>query len=265
MAHDWIQSQDLDGRSSGTDSLVCVQYWIQDRETTAMTTGLPGLRRLDHIGFTVPDLDRGPPLPRRRARLRVPLLPRPVPPRRRRLDGASTSTCHPRAVMRRTRFFRCGGQAVFEVFDYAAPDQRSTPPRNSDVGGHHVALYVDDLDAAVAHLRAAVSPVLGEPTASTGPARASAGSTSSPVGHAVRAGLLPGRQGVRPREPREDTRRARRPPTDSQRVADLPARADPVRRHRARRADPPGGDRGALRRRAGCRCARRCGCSRPRG
>ncbi|MBB5166311.1 catechol 2,3-dioxygenase-like lactoylglutathione lyase family enzyme [Mycobacterium sp. AZCC_0083] len=56
----------------------------------------------------------------------------------------------PRAVMNRLHFFRFGGAAVFEVFEYSSPDQRGLPPRNSDVGGHHIALYVDDLDTAVA-------------------------------------------------------------------------------------------------------------------
>ena len=65
--------------------------------------------------------------------------------------------------------FRLGGQAILEVFHYTAPDQRTEPPRNSDIGGHHVALYVDDLDAAVAHLRGHGVTVLGEPTASRGP------------------------------------------------------------------------------------------------
>jgi catechol 2,3-dioxygenase-like lactoylglutathione lyase family enzyme len=57
---------------------------------------------------------------------------------------------------------------IFEVFSYEAPDQATTPPRNSDVGGHHVALYVDDIDAAVAHLHEHGVRVLGEPTASSG-------------------------------------------------------------------------------------------------
>jgi glyoxylase I family protein len=59
---------------------------------------------------------------------------------------------------------------VFEVFHYSAPDQRTALPRNSDLGGHHVALYVDDLDAAVVHLRDAGVEVLAGPTASRGPA-----------------------------------------------------------------------------------------------
>ena len=73
-----------------------------------------------------------------------------------------------RTVMRELRFFRYGGQAVFEVFQYEAPDQTMVAPRNSDVGGHHVALYVDDLDAVVTYLRAQGVRVLGEPTASSG-------------------------------------------------------------------------------------------------
>ena len=75
----------------------------------------------------------------------------------------------PRTVMRRLHFFRVGEQAVFEVFEYEADDQRPHVPRNSDVGGHHVALYVEDLDAAVAYLREQGVEVLGEPTSSRGP------------------------------------------------------------------------------------------------
>ena len=75
----------------------------------------------------------------------------------------------PRAVMQRLHFYRCGGRAIFEVFQYAADDQVNTPPRNSDVGGHHVALYVDDLDAAIAHLESLGVATMGEPTVSRGP------------------------------------------------------------------------------------------------
>jgi catechol 2,3-dioxygenase-like lactoylglutathione lyase family enzyme len=55
------------------------------------------------------------------------------------------------------------------VFQYSAPDQNRVPPRNSDIGGHHVALYVEDLDVALAHLHAHGVTVLGEPTVSRGP------------------------------------------------------------------------------------------------
>jgi glyoxylase I family protein len=59
---------------------------------------------------------------------------------------------------------------VFEVFDYEAPDQSPGPPRNSDIGGHHVALYVEDIDVAIRYLRTRGVTVLAGPTASKGPA-----------------------------------------------------------------------------------------------
>ena len=131
--------------------------------------GIPGLRRLDHIGFTVPDLEEA-------STFLVDVLGceylYSLGPFRH--DDSDWMTehlnVHPRTVMRENRWFRCGDQAVFEVFDYSSPDQRDAIPRNSDIGGHHVALYVDDLDAAVEHLRERGVTVLAGPTASKGPA-----------------------------------------------------------------------------------------------
>jgi glyoxylase I family protein len=133
---------------------------------TEQTGPIPGVTGVDHIGVTVPDLDEA-----RAFFVEV-------------LGCDYMYTLGPFAhddswmsehlnvadntVMRRLHFFRLGGQAIFEVFEYDAADQVVVPPRNSDVGGHHVALYVDDLDAAVAALREAGLRVLGEPTASRG-------------------------------------------------------------------------------------------------
>jgi glyoxylase I family protein len=128
---------------------------------------MPSLRRLDHVGFTVPDLDEA-------HRFLVDVLGceylytlGPFEP-----DGDWMSThlnVHPVTRME-NRWFRCGDQAVFEVFAYDAPDQRDAVPKNSDVGGHHVALYVDDLDAAVTYLKDEGVRVCEGPTASRGPA-----------------------------------------------------------------------------------------------
>jgi catechol 2,3-dioxygenase-like lactoylglutathione lyase family enzyme len=129
--------------------------------------GLPGLRRLDHVGFTVPDLEEA-------TAFLVDVLGcdylYPLGPFADDGDWmAEHLNVHPRATIPQNRFFRCGDQAVFEVFHYTAPDQRTEVPRNSDIGGHHIALYVDDLDVAVAHLLEHGVTVLGEPTASRGP------------------------------------------------------------------------------------------------
>lgn len=131
---------------------------------------LPGLRRLDHVGLTVPDLEQA-------HRFLVDVLGcdylYSLGPFAHPDDGDDWMTTHlavhPRAVMVENRWFRLGEQ-YFEVFHYTSPDQQVVQPRNSDVGGHHVALYVDDLDAAVEHLRAHHVEVLAGPTASRGPA-----------------------------------------------------------------------------------------------
>jgi catechol 2,3-dioxygenase-like lactoylglutathione lyase family enzyme len=129
---------------------------------------IPGLTGIDHIGVTVPDLAQA-------TRFLVDVLGceymYSLGPFVHEDDDWMTRhlDVHPRAVMQELHFFRCGGQAIFEVFQYSAPDQRTSPPRNSDVGGHHVAFYVEDLDEAVEHLHRQGIQVLGEPTASTGP------------------------------------------------------------------------------------------------
>lgn len=130
--------------------------------------GLPGLRRLDHVGFTVPDLDAA-------HAFLVDVLGceylYSLGPFRADDDWMTRHlNVHPRAEVVENRFFRCGEQAVFEVFSYTSPDQRDAILRNSDIGGHHVALYVDDLDAAIAHLEQHGVQVLDGPTASKGPA-----------------------------------------------------------------------------------------------
>ena len=102
---------------------------------------LPGLRRLDHIGFTVPDLDAA-------HRWLVEVLGCEYlyslgPFRHDDSDWMTTHlNVHPRAEMVENRWFRLGDQAVLEVFCYSSPDQADAMPRNSDIGGHHVALYV---------------------------------------------------------------------------------------------------------------------------
>jgi catechol 2,3-dioxygenase-like lactoylglutathione lyase family enzyme len=128
---------------------------------------LPGLTRLDHVGFTVPDLEQA-------GAWLVDVLGceymYTLGPFTHDDDWMSVHlNVDPDTVMHELHFYRCGGQAVFEVFEYAAKHQSLQPPRNSDVGGHHVALYVEDLDAAVTYLRDRGVQVLGDPTVSRGP------------------------------------------------------------------------------------------------
>jgi catechol 2,3-dioxygenase-like lactoylglutathione lyase family enzyme len=125
---------------------------------------LPGLRGTEHIGFTVPDLDEA-------HRFFVDVIGceyvYTLGPFQRDDDWmAEHLNVHPRSVMRELRFVRCGHGPNFEIFQWEPADGQAGPPRNSDIGGHHLAFYVDDLDSAVEYLRAQGARVLGEPTAS---------------------------------------------------------------------------------------------------
>lgn len=62
---------------------------------------------------------------------------------------------------------RCGNGSNFEIFEFRAPDQEKKMPKNSDWGGRHIALYVDDMEKAVEYLKSRDVEVLGEPTLMT--------------------------------------------------------------------------------------------------
>ena len=124
--------------------------------------GLPGLRGTDHIGFTVPNLEEA-------VDFFVNVLGcepfHYLGPFKSDGDWMQTHlNVHPRAVMKRLRFLRCRNGANFEIFEYESPDQRREQPKNSDVGGHHIAYYVDDIHAAIRYLKEKGVRVLGEPT-----------------------------------------------------------------------------------------------------
>lgn len=125
---------------------------------------IPGMRGADHFGFTVPDIDEA-------ERFLVDVLGA-VPVYTLPSRGADDDWMlrhlgvHPRTRIREIRFYRLGHGTNLEVFQYDSADGQAAQPRNSDIGGHHLALYVDDLDAAVAHLRAHDVEVMGEPVAS---------------------------------------------------------------------------------------------------
>ncbi|GAA2008228.1 VOC family protein [Microbacterium ulmi] len=128
---------------------------------------IPGLRGSDHIGITVPDIDAA-------ERFLVDVLGAHAVYTlgAKRSDDDDWMTVqlgvHPRTVIREIRFYRLGNGTNLEVFQYDSADGQAPPPRNSDIGGHHLALYVDDMDAAVDYLRAEGVEIMGEPVASAG-------------------------------------------------------------------------------------------------
>jgi catechol 2,3-dioxygenase-like lactoylglutathione lyase family enzyme len=106
--------------------------------------GIPTATNVDHVAYTVPDLDAA-------SSFLVDVL------------GARHLYDVP-GKRRSRRWFRLGPTANVELSQHVLtrPDQRR--PRNSDVGGHHLAFWVEDLDAAVEYLASQQGVrVLGDP------------------------------------------------------------------------------------------------------
>jgi catechol 2,3-dioxygenase-like lactoylglutathione lyase family enzyme len=116
---------------------------------TTPSGGIPTLRSVDHFAITVPDLDEA-----------IAFFVDHVGGEFLFVDGpfadaegdgmARRLNVNPRAecTLAMVRL----GRINLELFEYSAPERSTTQPRNSDIGGHHLALYVDDVDAARAYL-----------------------------------------------------------------------------------------------------------------
>ena len=129
-----------------------------------MSHGIPGARGVDHIGFTVPDLDQAEEF------LVGVLGATPIYTLGAKRSDDDWMQTHigvdPRTVITEIRFYRLGNGSNLEVFGYDAAAPQAPQPLNSDIGGHHIALYVDDMDVAVDYLHSHGVEVMGEPTAS---------------------------------------------------------------------------------------------------
>ncbi|MEZ5812858.1 MAG: VOC family protein [Rhizobiaceae bacterium] len=121
-------------------------------------SGLPGLRGGEHVGLTVPDLEEA-------ERFLCDVLGAVMV-----FDGG---TIDDREIVVdvlgagpgdscRYRFYRLGTGLNLEVFEYST-DASGAPPANHVPGGHHIALYVDDIEAAIRHLDAHGVKIDGKP------------------------------------------------------------------------------------------------------
>ena len=125
--------------------------------------GVPGLRGVEHIGFTVPDIEQA-------TKFFVDVIGcefiyslGPIED-----ETGDWMTRHlnvpARSRVKELRFFRCGHGPNFEIFEFEGEGHNGSPPRNCDVGGHHLAFYVDRFDEACTYLQGHSIQLLGEPT-----------------------------------------------------------------------------------------------------
>ncbi|TCR15999.1 VOC family protein [Streptomyces sp. BK205] len=135
----------------------CAQ-WSNRDDGSATADPLPGARNVDHLAYTVSDLDSAEDFftgVLGAERLYRTTLDLTDPDLAQAMGVPAGGTLHQVAL-------RMGPTDTVELNCF--PSARRDWPRNSDVGGNHLALYVDDVDAAAAYLAAQPGcTVLGAP------------------------------------------------------------------------------------------------------
>jgi catechol 2,3-dioxygenase-like lactoylglutathione lyase family enzyme len=138
--------------------------------TPAAAGSLPGLRGHDHTGITVPDIKQALDFFTNVLGCQHAMTFGPFS------DDKGTFmqdllNVHPRAKIEQISLVRCGYGSNIELFQYSSPDQKDATPKNSDIGGYHIAFYVDDIKAAADYLKANnVKTMMGPLPVDQGPA-----------------------------------------------------------------------------------------------
>ncbi|RVD50229.1 MULTISPECIES: VOC family protein [unclassified Mesorhizobium] len=114
---------------------------------------IPGMRGHDHTGITVPDMKQAVDFFTEVVGCKKAMSFGPF------ADDKGTFMqdvlgVDPKAVIEQITMVRCGSGSNIELFKYTAPDQKDLTPKNSDIGGFHIAFYVDDVAAAKTYLDA---------------------------------------------------------------------------------------------------------------
>lgn len=117
----------------------------------ASADSIPGMRGHDHTGITVPDMKQAVDFFTEVVGCKKAMSFGPF------ADDKGTFMqdllgVDPKAVIEQVTMVRCGYGSNIELFKYTAPDQKNLTPKNSDIGGFHIAFYVDDVAAAKAYL-----------------------------------------------------------------------------------------------------------------
>jgi catechol 2,3-dioxygenase-like lactoylglutathione lyase family enzyme len=113
--------------------------------------GIPTLRGHDHTGITVPDIKEATDFFVNVIGCKDAMSFGPFADEKGDFMQQLLNV-NPRAVIHRITLVRCGSGSNIELFQYSSPDQKNMTPKNSDIGGYHIAFYVDDIQAAKDYL-----------------------------------------------------------------------------------------------------------------
>lgn len=118
---------------------------------------LPGFEHVDHVSITVPDLDGAVDFYCRifGAEIAYRMGPFDAAEMPSMPDGRDWTAAHVDVAGAKLSIamLKLASNLMIELFQYDKPtDARREPPRNCDIGGHHLAFKVTNLEAALQHL-----------------------------------------------------------------------------------------------------------------
>lgn len=135
--------------------------WTNRDDGSPAAAVVPGLHNVDHLAYTVADL---PEATRFFTEVLGAELLYCAPSARLEHGSLAASLGVPAHGTMTHAALRLGPTDNVDLYHFDVPGAACRPPRNSDVGGRHLALYVDDVDVAVAYLRRQPGvTVLGDP------------------------------------------------------------------------------------------------------
>lgn len=116
-------------------------------DQTEQGAPFPGLRNLDHVGLSVPDLEQAIHFFTDAFGAEVLWRIGPLTADPKRFSGTVGQNAQALVAM-----LRCGPNINLKLLQYNAPDKNQRMPRNYDGGSAHIAFFVDDLDVATRYL-----------------------------------------------------------------------------------------------------------------
>ena len=126
-----------------------------------MNRSIPGIRGIEHVGLTVPDLASATEF--FETLLAAEIIYNLGPMQAADNWMAVNLGVDGDAVISGICMLRIGQGPMLELLEYESDSADQHPPSNDATGGHHLAFHVDDIDVAVNAIRDYGCLVLGEP------------------------------------------------------------------------------------------------------
>lgn len=127
--------------------------------TAAPAAGL-GLKGMEHIGVTVPSLAEGKAFFEKVLGCEQAYELGPF--KDEKGTWMTDNIGAHKSSVARIASLKCGNATNIELFEFASPSQDKTSPKRDDIGATSIGFYVEDIGAAVAHLKKHNVKLLGE-------------------------------------------------------------------------------------------------------